>query len=383
MPSQKPTASVLRVVAFLLALGISPVTANDPVSITVSHIHRCVTSCVYRLGLNTDIGDILRCGTPYLNDCYCPTATPALREVESYATACASEKCEAGDQSHDVSGIKFAYASYCAGAGYNQGLEAWFAPAEATTEPEAPATATQGAADGGAGDVVTTTQLTVVTQTTAGNDADTRSRVVVHATSTLWVDASGATVAAPSGGGGGSNVALGAGVGAGVGVALILVGIFAWLCIRRRRRNRVANNLPPVGGPAPPMVAVSPDQGRARKPVASAEVIPSPSPVSELNGYGQQQELGGKSVTPTPVSPINSPVPVPIQTRMWNSEPHRPELHGQGGGPPPVSPLAPAPIHNRPHEMWNSDPRPELYGQGGSPPPNYHQLANTQRTELP
>lgn len=131
------------------------------------------------------------------------------------------------------------------------------------------------------------------------------------------------------------------------------------------------------------MTAISPDQGLARKPVPSAEVIPSPSPVSELNGYGQQQELGGKSVTPTPVSPINSPVPVPIQTRMWNSEPHRPELHGQGGGPPPVSPLAPATIHNRPQEMWNSDPRPELYGQGGSPPPNYHQLANTQRTELP
>jgi hypothetical protein len=170
-----PSASGLRAAAILLlTLGVSSVAANDPVSLTVSHIHRCVTSCVFRSGsLNTDIGDILRCGSPYLNDCYCATATPALREVESYATACASAKCEAGDFSHDLSGIKSIYASYCAGAGYEQGLEAWFAPAEATSEPEAPATTTQEAAGG---DVVTTTQLTVVTQTTAGNDADTLSR---------------------------------------------------------------------------------------------------------------------------------------------------------------------------------------------------------------
>lgn len=103
--------------------------------------------------------------------------------------------------------------------------------------------------------------------------------------------------------------------------------------------------------------------------------------MSELNGHGQPPELGSKTVTPPPVSPISSPAPVPIQTRMWNSEP-RPELPSQGGSPQPVSPLAAAPVHNRPQEMWNSEPRPELYGQGGSPPPNYHQLANTQRNEL-
>lgn len=164
----------LRLAVTLLTVGLSPAAANDPVSITVSHIHSCVTDCAYRpLRVVTDIGDILRCGTPYLNDCFCPTEQADLSRVESFATACASKSCEAGDHSYDVSGIKAAYASYCAGAGYDQGLEAWFAPAEATTEPDPPKTATT---DSNGDNVETTTQLTIVTQTTAGNDAGTLSR---------------------------------------------------------------------------------------------------------------------------------------------------------------------------------------------------------------
>lgn len=183
--------------------------------------------------------------------------------------------------------------------------------------------------------------------------------VVVQATSTVWVDPSGSQVPAPSGGGG-NTVALGAGIGAGVGVAVIVVGIFVWLCMRRRRRNRAAvATLGPASEATPPMAAdpssapyFNAAQSMSRKPVAAAEVIPSPSPVSELNGYGQRLELGSKSVSPPPpVSPVSFPVPAPVQTR--------------------------------PHEVWNNSPRPELYGQGGSPPPHYHQLDNTNRTELP
>jgi hypothetical protein len=102
----------------------------------------------------------------------------------NWMSECASSICGRGDHSLDISSMQSIYASYCMGAGYTRpGATEWYNPAEATTESDPTSTGGSDSDSSNAepsmtvdsGTAETTTQLTIVTQTTEGGAGATKS----------------------------------------------------------------------------------------------------------------------------------------------------------------------------------------------------------------
>ena len=138
--------------------------------------HHCVSRClIYTLYVGDDIGDALKCGEPYDNDCYCATASASASVATSWLDKCAGSACAAGDLTRDLSTMQSIYASYCMNAGFTQpGATAWYDPSAAETTSSKTATA-EPSRTATSGPPETTTQLTIVTQTTSGEGSG-RSR---------------------------------------------------------------------------------------------------------------------------------------------------------------------------------------------------------------
>lgn len=157
--------------AFLVVFG-SSLAAAQTVSINndLNVGHGCVSNClIYTYYVGDDIGDALKCGTPYDNDYYCATASASASVATSWLDNCASVSCAAGDLTRDLSTMQSIYASYCQNAGFTQpGATAWYNPSTATSTTSEAATA-EPSRTATSGPPQTTTQLTVVTQTTTGD----------------------------------------------------------------------------------------------------------------------------------------------------------------------------------------------------------------------
>lgn len=134
--------------------------------------HDCVRHCLFRpYNAGTDLGDVLECGPPYEEECYCPTAVPRAEIVSRHIDDCASESCSAGDVTADIDSMRAAYAGYCVDNGYTAELvEEWYSSAEET----ATTTDTTTAADETTTDA-STSQETEGTSTSTTSDTPTET----------------------------------------------------------------------------------------------------------------------------------------------------------------------------------------------------------------
>jgi hypothetical protein len=101
--------------------------------------HGCVQTCLNGNGVFTDVsGGPLSCDTPYVNNCFCATASAAL--ASSFLSSCASSRCDAGDLPDDVTSAVSIYDGYCLTAGYTlPGASNFMAtPAATTQNPNSP-----------------------------------------------------------------------------------------------------------------------------------------------------------------------------------------------------------------------------------------------------
>lgn len=178
-------ARLLPIISLLLLLG--PSLAEETVTIS-SDIpkdgHDCISDCLYST-LLTDLGEIMGCDLPYENACYCATATASASVADSWMSRCASSQCGRGDVTRDLTSMQSIYGSYCMAAGFTQpGATEWYNPAEVTEEPTSASSdsedsATEDAAPSKTADSglsETTTEWSVVTQTTEGGSGATKSR---------------------------------------------------------------------------------------------------------------------------------------------------------------------------------------------------------------
>ncbi len=162
------------VLAWLLQCQRVARAAIDTVSLTVDYQHTCVKRCLLYPGVVgqdvDDMGSIMKCATPYANACYCATASASASRASSFVSVCASSKCAGGDLSQDLSALESVYASYCMAAGFTQpGATDWYTPANGATKTDASATP---GSTGSSGPPATTTQVTVVTETSSNSAAD-------------------------------------------------------------------------------------------------------------------------------------------------------------------------------------------------------------------
>ncbi|RSL55879.1 hypothetical protein CEP54_009138 [Fusarium duplospermum] len=372
--------SLLSLWLYLFPLALSA----DFESVTISRdldnvVHTCVSKCLYYT-IYSDMGKAMGCDDPYDNNCYCATASASASQADAWMSKCASNTCSAGDRSRDLSSMQSIYASYCMGAGFTQpGATNWYNPAEATEEPQSPSGEDDDSTNAEPSKTVdsaveTTTQMTIVTQTTEGGAGPSKSRVTVEATSTYYVNPDGSPAQINlSDSSDNSGVKIGVGVAVPV-VAIAAIGLFVWWFIRRRKQRQQAQTLPttqPVtetttGGGA----GITPERKDTiqRKPVGATAVSPvsSESQTNELSGVGVQRELSGREVQPF-VTP-SPPVQVPGQHEM-TGDGWRPNLEMDG--------------RDARVEMSGEARPPELPGQTGSPPPVYTAHETTQRWELP
>ncbi|KAH8672949.1 hypothetical protein BGZ61DRAFT_101490 [Ilyonectria robusta] len=381
-------ARLLPLFSTLLLLLQSSVRAVETVTISslLDNVgHTCVSKCLYYT-IFSDLGGAMGCEDPYDNNCYCATASASASVADGWMSKCASSTCGRGDLTLDLSSMQSIYASYCMGAGYTQpGATDWYNPAEATTEAEPSSTESSGSdnaepsrtADSGSAE--TTTQVTIVTQTTEGGAGATKSLVIVQVTSTMYVDSDG-NPSSLNINDSGDNSAVKIGVGVAVPVVAILGAALAWWFWRRRRNTKFAPSTQPSEesgtngiSTAPPPMSAAPV---VRKPVGSSVVSPVSSTVSpvskttELSGDGVKRELGGQEVHPLPNVTPSPPVAVPGHHEVRGDTAWRPEM---GGESPRV-------------EVSGDSRPPELHGQSQSPPPVYmHEspYQPAQRWELP
>ncbi|KAK7397517.1 hypothetical protein QQX98_013111 [Neonectria punicea] len=388
MARRLPLLSTLLLLFRALVQAADTVTISEDLDRTG---HTCISKCLYYTYI-TDMGRAMGCGSPYNNDCYCATASASASVADGFMSKCASSLCERGDYTLDLSSIQSLYGSYCMGAGFTQpGATEWYNPAEATSEPDPTSSSSSNSDDDNSdsdvepsktldsGAAETTTQMTIVTQTTEGGAEATKSRVIVYATSTLLVNSDGSP-ASLNIDDSDDNSSVKIGVGVAVPVVAILGAALAWWFWRRRRNARFAPGVQPseeagtsnTSTTHPPMSAVP----VARKPVGSSAVSPvsaAVSPVSktnELAGHGVQRELGGQEIHPFPVVTPSPPIAAAGHHEVNGDTAWRPEMDGQG----------------QRVEVSRDGRPPELPGQSQSPPPGYThatQGQSTQRWELP
>ncbi|KAM0555104.1 hypothetical protein ACHAPJ_006454 [Fusarium lateritium] len=343
--------------------------------------HTCISKCLYYTVLS-DMGKAMGCDDPYDNNCYCATESRLASNADAFMSKCATSMCSAGDRSRDLSSMQSYYASYCMGAGFTQpGATEWYNPAEATEEPTSDSSDSDDnnsdawpSRTANSGSDETSTQMTIVTQTTEGGAVPSKSRVIIQATSTYWVNSDGSPASANKDNDGTSTVAIGVGVAVPV-VALIAAGLFAWWFIRRRRQQK-AQYPPPTqplsevttGGSPTIVSAAAPTPERKdtlqRKPVGASTIysVSSLSKSNELSGVGVQRELSGREVHPFPNMTPSPPIQVAGQHEM-SGDGWRPNL-----------------------EMDGRDARVEMSGEARPPElPGYMSppYENTQRWELP
>lgn len=146
--------------------------------------HDCIGDCLYSTYL-TDMGKIMGCDLPYENACYCATQAASVSVADNWMSRCASSNCGRGDVTRDLTSMQSLYGSYCMGAGFTQpGATEWYNPAEATEEASSASSAEEDSATSDAepsktadsGLSETTTEWSVVTQTTEGGSGATKSQ---------------------------------------------------------------------------------------------------------------------------------------------------------------------------------------------------------------
>ncbi|KAF5019129.1 hypothetical protein F66182_8865 [Fusarium sp. NRRL 66182] len=401
--------SLLSFSLFCLPFALSADFESVTISANLDNVaHTCISKCLYYTVLS-DMGSAMGCDDPYDNNCYCATASASASVADAFMSKCATSLCSAGDRSRDLTSMQSYYASYCMGAGFTQpGATGWYNPAEATEEPSPESSDSSSESSDRDSDAQpsrtansevdeTSTQLTIVTQTTEGGSGPTRSGgtvpasttilrtsavltvcllVIVQATSTYWVNPDGSPSSALN-----DNSTTKIGVGVAVPVAVfVIVGILSWWIVRRRRQQKAQFplSIQPLSevttGGSPPIVPVpapTPEkrEGLNRKPVGASTVSPvsSVSQTNELSGVGVQREIAGREIHPFPDTIPGPPLVVAGQHEM-SGQGWRPNLEMDG--------------RDARVEMSGEARPPELPGQG-SPPPVYMRHENTQRWELP
>ncbi|KAG7414676.1 hypothetical protein Forpe1208_v007951 [Fusarium oxysporum f. sp. rapae] len=376
---------ILSVLLLSLPLALSADFESVTISANLDNVgHTCISKCLYYT-LLSDMGRAMGCDDPYDNNCYCATAAASANKADGFMSKCATSLCSAGDRSRDLTSIQSYYASYCMGAGFTQpGATEWYNPAEATEEPtNEPTAESSGGSDArpsrtaNSGGDVTSTHMTIVTQT--AEDGASRTQVIVEATSTYWVNSGGSPASSKNEDDGASAVKIGVGVA--VPVVVIAAGLFAWWFIRRRKQQKAQyphttqplSEVTTGGGPAV-VASVSPSTPERRdtlprKPVGASTIssVSSLSKTNELSGIGVQRELSGREVHPFPNMTPSPPIQVAGQHEM-SGEGWRPNL-----------------------EMDGRDARVEMSGEARPPElPGYTNSANAytphesvQRWELP
>ncbi|KAI5467229.1 hypothetical protein BGZ63DRAFT_418951 [Mariannaea sp. PMI_226] len=354
--------------------------AADTVSISEvlpSDGHKCLEACLFD-HFFTDMGKAMGCDTPYENACYCATESASVSVADTFMSRCGSTSCARGDYTRDLKSMQSLYASYCMGAGFKQpGATKWYNPATATEEPSSSTSGTEQdtgetdaqpskTADPGAAE--TTTQLTIVTQTTEGGSGATKSRIVVQATSTLWVNPDG-SLSSSDGHNSKSNSSVKIGVGVAVPVAAILIAALGWWFWRRRRGSPNNQPSPETGitntSVAPPPMGSMPIN---RKPVNAT--VPPHSKINELSDAVKPKgEIDGQEVQFIPTVATATPTDTTGRHEVNGDSALRPEMDGQS-----------------PRGEISGEGRPsELPGQTQSPPPGYTHASEqpVQRWELP
>ncbi|KAH7191767.1 uncharacterized protein B0J16DRAFT_331746 [Fusarium flagelliforme] len=109
-------------IRFTLLLILATHTLSQKVNIfnqIPSDVNQCVKPCLFRpKNPATDIGDVLNCGAPYLEQCYCAGDDKQAKLVDEHIDNCAQASCSAGIETKDASSMKSYYASYCMEKGY-------------------------------------------------------------------------------------------------------------------------------------------------------------------------------------------------------------------------------------------------------------------------
>ncbi|KAM0280113.1 hypothetical protein ACHAO9_011377 [Fusarium lateritium] len=129
-----------RVLLMALRLAVFLALTTPVTSQTVSifqqipaTVHQCIRPCLFRPNSpNGDIGDVLECGAPYRDDCYC--ATDKAKSASKHIDSCAEASCSRGDVTQDAEDMKSYYASYCMGNGYTADMmKEWYTNTDADT----------------------------------------------------------------------------------------------------------------------------------------------------------------------------------------------------------------------------------------------------------
>ncbi|RMI99796.1 hypothetical protein CDV36_015942 [Fusarium kuroshium] len=166
------------------------ITKDIPVS-----AHRCVRQCLYLpYNARTDLGDVLECGAPYQEECFCPTDVSRAEIVSRHIDDCAKESCSRGDLTQDVESMRSHYATYCIEKGYTAELvEGWYTSADADASSTAAKSETTSAETGGrvtSGDQSTPT-IATTTLETGEAETTTRTAAATATTSDDGRDANG------------------------------------------------------------------------------------------------------------------------------------------------------------------------------------------------
>lgn len=83
-------------------------------------VGQCIRPCLFRPNnANPDVGDVLDCGYPYKEDCYCATDKKKAKLVSEHIDNCAQASCSMGAESQDAQTMRSYYASYCMVNGYS------------------------------------------------------------------------------------------------------------------------------------------------------------------------------------------------------------------------------------------------------------------------
>lgn len=182
MAAPRPLRRLLPILLALCPLTLAAETTVSIEDVIPSEGHECVSSCIdYPNVVGEDVNDIgsaLACGIPYENACWCATATASINSVSKHINSCASNRCSAGDLDRDISTMRAVYAGYCLDAGFTQPLVSdWYTTSEESSSDDKASSTAEPSGTTDPGPAQTTTQLTLVTETTDGTAGGSRGEL--------------------------------------------------------------------------------------------------------------------------------------------------------------------------------------------------------------
>lgn len=121
--------ALIMALRLIVLLALTTLVTSQTVSIfqqIPATVHQCIRPCLFRPNSpNVDIGDVLECGAPYRDECYC--ATDKAKSANEHIDSCAKASCSRGDATQDAEAMKSYYASYCMGNGYTADvMKEWY-----------------------------------------------------------------------------------------------------------------------------------------------------------------------------------------------------------------------------------------------------------------